>query len=69
MFNDNSKLVLDEAGNELTYTEKNDLEHYYSMEQFPSELNKKITLLKYFRSYMNEHLIKAGANITKKVSS
>ncbi|MBN3323354.1 PLK1 kinase, partial [Atractosteus spatula] len=27
-------------------------------------LTKKITLLKYFRNYMSEHLLKAGANIT-----
>jgi polo-like kinase 1 len=33
------------------------------VDKYPPPLEKKITLLKYFRSYMNEHLIKTGANI------
>ncbi|VDO72066.1 unnamed protein product [Heligmosomoides polygyrus] len=66
LFNDSSKLVLDEAGNELTYIEKNDTENYYGIESFPESLAKKVTLLKYFRAYMNEHLIKAGAHVVKK---
>ncbi|CAJ0602397.1 unnamed protein product [Cylicocyclus nassatus] len=66
LFNDSSKLVLDEAGNELTYIEKNDKENYYAIDCFPDSLAKKVTLLKYFRTYMNEHLIKAGAHVVKK---
>ncbi|KAJ1362463.1 Serine/threonine-protein kinase plk1 [Parelaphostrongylus tenuis] len=66
LFNDSSKLVLDEAGSELTYIEKNDIENYYSIEAFPQSLSKKVTLLKYFRAYMNEHLIKAGAHVSIK---
>ncbi|VDM54383.1 unnamed protein product [Angiostrongylus costaricensis] len=66
LFNDSSKLVLDEAGSELTYIEKNETENYYGIESYPDFLSKKVTLLKYFRSYMNEHLIKAGANVAKK---
>lgn len=68
MFNDSTKLVLDEAGNELTYIEKSEKEHYYSLEAHPAELTKKVTLLKYFRSYMNEHLIKAGGDVAIRVS-
>uniref|UniRef100_A0A8C7ELQ2 Serine/threonine-protein kinase PLK n=2 Tax=Neovison vison TaxID=452646 RepID=A0A8C7ELQ2_NEOVI len=30
----------------------------------PPSFSNKITLLKYFRNYMSEHLLKAGANIT-----
>lgn len=30
----------------------------------PPSLSNQITLLKYFRNYMSEHLLKAGANIT-----
>ncbi|KAK5984025.1 Serine/threonine-protein kinase PLK [Trichostrongylus colubriformis] len=66
LFNDSSKLVLDEAGNELTYIEKNETENYYGIESYPESLSKKVTLLKYFRAYMNEHLIKAGAHVVKK---
>ncbi|KIH67603.1 kinase domain protein [Ancylostoma duodenale] len=67
LFNDSSKLVLDEAGNELTYIEKNEKENYYGIDCYPDTLAKKVTLLKYFRTYMNEHLIKAGAHVVKKV--
>ncbi|XGW28952.1 hypothetical protein V3C99_008617, partial [Haemonchus contortus] len=66
LFNDSSKLVLDEAGNELTYIEKNETENYYGIDSYPESLAKKVTLLKYFRAYMNEHLIKAGAHVVKK---
>ncbi|VDL76811.1 unnamed protein product [Nippostrongylus brasiliensis] len=66
LFNDSSKLVLDEAGNELTYIEKSEVENYYGIDSFPPTLSKKVTLLKYFRAYMNEHLIKAGAHVVKK---
>lgn len=45
MFNDSSKLVLDEAGNELTYIEKNDTENYYGIESFPESLAKKVSLI------------------------
>ncbi|CAI5441469.1 unnamed protein product [Caenorhabditis angaria] len=61
LFNDNSRIMLDQAGNELTYIEKTNKEHYYTMSQvLPNALTKKVTLLKYFRSYMNDHLVKAG---------
>ena len=38
-------------------------EHYYTLEVFPSYLEKKVKLLNYFMNYMKEHLLKAGANI------
>ncbi|PAV62885.1 hypothetical protein WR25_23781 [Diploscapter pachys] len=66
LFNDNTKLVLDEMGTQLTYTEKNGIELYYNMNDPPQELHKKVTLLNYFRSYMNEHLIKAGQLVQRR---
>merc|ERR1712024_388949 len=38
-------------------------EHYYTLKEFPTSLEKKVKLLNYFRNYMKEHLLKAGANI------
>jgi hypothetical protein len=38
-------------------------EHYYTMNEFPQVVEKKVKLLNYFRNYMKEHLLKAGANI------
>ena len=38
-------------------------EHYYTMQQYPAMLEKKVKLLNYFMNYMKEHLLKAGANM------
>lgn len=69
LFNDNSRIMLDQAGNELTYIEKSNKEHYFSMHsgEMPNSLTKKVTLLKYFRSYMNDHLLKAGEGSEQRV--
>ena len=37
-------------------------EEFYTLSSFPDSLYKKVTLLKYFRSYMTEHLLKAGGS-------
>lgn len=51
---------------QIQYTERNNAEHYYVSRRYPDWLEKKITLLRYFRSYMTEHLLKTGANIPKR---
>ena len=33
------------------------------MNEFPAAVEKKVKLLNYFRNYMKEHLLKAGANM------
>ena len=38
-------------------------QHYYTMNEFPATVEKKVKLLNYFRNYMKEHLLKAGANM------
>ena len=48
---------------QLQYTERNNAEHYYVIGSYPVELEKKVTLLKYFRAYMNEHLIRSGTGL------
>ncbi len=48
----------------IQYIERDGTEHFHTIKQYPENLAKKITLLKYFRSYMNEHLLKAGADVT-----
>uniref|UniRef100_A0A0N5AIQ0 Serine/threonine-protein kinase PLK n=1 Tax=Syphacia muris TaxID=451379 RepID=A0A0N5AIQ0_9BILA len=63
IFNDNTKLVLNAAGEQVQYTERDNSERYFVLSSYPQELHKKITLLKYFRNYMQEHLQKTGANM------
>ncbi len=48
----------------IQYIERDGAEHFHTLSKFSDSLHKKITLLKYFRSYMNEHLLKAGADVT-----
>jgi hypothetical protein len=36
----------------LQYTERDNSECYYVLEKYPKELEKKVTLLRYFRAYM-----------------
>ncbi|XP_016157263.1 PREDICTED: serine/threonine-protein kinase PLK1 [Ficedula albicollis] len=64
LFNDSTRLIMYNDGDNLQYIEQNNTESYFTVRSYPSALNKKITLLKYFRNYMSEHLLKAGANIT-----
>ncbi|XP_075686615.1 serine/threonine-protein kinase PLK1 [Rhinoderma darwinii] len=64
LFNDSTRLIMYDDGDSLQYIERNNAESYLNVRNYPSTLTKKITLLKYFRNYMSEHLLKAGANIT-----
>ncbi|MBN3306884.1 PLK1 kinase, partial [Amia calva] len=64
LFNDSTRLIMYDDGDSLQYIERNNSESYLSVRSYPPVLTKKITLLKYFRNYMSEHLLKAGANIT-----
>ncbi|XP_071976203.1 serine/threonine-protein kinase PLK1 [Engystomops pustulosus] len=64
LFNDSTRLIMYNDGDSLQYIERNNSESYLNVRSYPSALTKKITLLKYFRNYMSEHLLKAGANIT-----
>lgn len=45
------------------YIEKDGTENYHMMKEYPDNLKKKVTLLNYFKDYMNEHLLKAGETV------
>ncbi|XP_076046777.1 serine/threonine-protein kinase polo isoform X2 [Oratosquilla oratoria] len=63
LFNDFSKLLLLADGENIHYIERNGTEHYHTLNEFPSTISKKVTLLRYFRNYMNEHLLKTAASM------
>ena len=42
----------------LEYIERDGNEKYCRLSTYESVLHKKVTLLKYFRNYMSEHLLK-----------
>lgn len=66
LFNDCTRLIMYTDGDSLQYIDKTAAESYLSVRSYPSSLTKKITLLKYFRNYMSEHLLKAGANVVRR---
>ena len=56
-FNDSTKIVLGAKGEKFRYFErkgadKQDVCNMYSLNEYPKELQKKITLLQHFRSYL-----------------
>jgi len=63
LFNDSTRLILTSNGENMQYIERDGIEHFHTLKSFPEPLTKKVTLLKYFRNYMSEHLLKAGGNI------
>lgn len=60
LFNDSSRLILAGNGENMQYIERTGQEHFHTLKCYPENLQKKMTLLRYFRNYMTEHLLKAG---------
>lgn len=60
LFNDSTRILLYANGDQIEYIDKDINEYYYTLRTFPESLIKKVTLLKYFRNYMSEHLLKVG---------
>ncbi|KAL0849934.1 hypothetical protein ABMA28_011859 [Loxostege sticticalis] len=63
MFNDTTKLIMLANGLNVHYINRQGQEQYMTMRDYPQELDKKMKLLTYFRRYMTEHLMKAGASM------
>ncbi|XP_037300750.1 serine/threonine-protein kinase polo isoform X2 [Manduca sexta] len=63
MFNDTTKLIMLANGVNVHYINRNGQEQYMTMRTYPRDLEKKMKLLTYFRRYMTEHLMKAGASV------
>jgi polo-like kinase 1 len=56
-FNDSSKIILDPKGSNFEYMErrasdKQDIVSSYTLSDYPKDLQKKVTLLQHFRSYL-----------------
>ncbi len=59
LFNDSTRLIMTAGGAEnLQYIDREGFEHLCTMKDYSDQLKKKVTLLKYFTSYMDEHLLK-----------
>jgi polo-like kinase 1 len=70
-FNDSSKIILAANASNFEYMERSSRKNgvrppdpprnAHTLEQYPSELNKKVTLLKHFRNYLVDQQTKEGA--------
>ena len=58
LYNDSTRIVLHQDGDKLQYVDKECKETFCSVSQHPADLKKKVSLVDYFRKYMNEHLLK-----------
>lgn len=62
-FNDSTKIIIDPNGHTFFYyerkavstTEKQDVMQTYNLTDYPKELQKKVTLLQHFRSYLENN--------------
>lgn len=66
-FNDSTKIVLDTTGALFEYIERKgqdrqDIVSCYTIKDYPSELNKKVTLLQHFISYLSGEKSVSGGN-------
>jgi len=66
-FNDSTKIILDINGKTFNYIERGldrqDTIKTHSLSNYPSDLQKKVTLLEHFKSYLEEE--KKKTNLTE----
>ena len=67
LYNDNSRMILFQDEENIQFINDANRESFHALTDYPPELKKKITLLKYFRSYMSEHLLKTGGDVERPV--
>ena len=53
-------MILHENGEQVQYLNKEMKEEMCLIDKYPSELKKKVSLITYFRKYMNDHLLKVS---------
>lgn len=69
LYNDSTKLILSANQQSTQYYKRDNREIFFSsLEKPPPELQKKIMLLDYFRTYMTEHLLTTGQDMAPKES-
>ncbi|XP_045470842.1 serine/threonine-protein kinase polo [Harmonia axyridis] len=69
MFNDMTKLIMLPNQINVHYVDRQGVEAYMTLENYPAQYEKKMKLLTYFSRYMREHLIKTGADEVKEADT
>ncbi|XP_012274826.1 serine/threonine-protein kinase polo [Orussus abietinus] len=68
MYNDGTRLIMLPNDYNVHYINREGDELYYTIDNYPTTLEKKMRLLNFFQRYMNEHLMKAGGSVAVKQS-
>lgn len=68
MYNDGTRLIMLANGFNIHYINREGDELYYTVKEYPANLEKKMKLMNFFLKYMNEHLMKAGGSVAVKQS-
>ncbi|XP_029164581.1 serine/threonine-protein kinase polo isoform X2 [Nylanderia fulva] len=68
MYNDGTRLIMLANGFNIHYINREGDELYYTVKEYPLNLEKKMKLMNFFLKYMNEHLMKAGGSVAVKQS-
>ena len=66
MFNDGTRLIMLANCFNIHYINREGDELYYTVKEYPTELDKKMRLMNFFLKYMNDHLMKAGSSVAVK---
>ncbi|XP_076633083.1 serine/threonine-protein kinase polo [Colletes latitarsis] len=68
MYNDGTRLIMLANCFNIHYINREGNELYYTVREYPPELEKKMKLLNFFLKYMKEYLMKAGSSFAVKPS-
>ncbi|XP_014221745.1 serine/threonine-protein kinase polo [Trichogramma pretiosum] len=68
MFNDGTRIIMLANNFNIHYINQRGEESYYTVDDSPAHLEKKVKLLTYFLRYMNDHLLKASGPVVVKQS-
>ncbi|XP_033342268.1 serine/threonine-protein kinase polo [Megalopta genalis] len=68
MYNDGTRLIMLANCFNIHYINREGKELYYTVREYPPELEKKMKLMNFFLKYMKEHLMKAGSSVAVKPS-
>lgn len=68
MYNDGTRLIMLANNFNIHYIDRMGEEVYYTVKDYPRNLEKKMKLLNFFLRYMNDHLMKAGGAVAVKQS-
>lgn len=60
---------MDSVFSNVHFIDKEGKETYFTLGNYPAKHEKKMKLLSYFKRYMSEHLVKAGADATVEADS